>query len=181
MQVVLRHAAGDMRMVVLDADLALHRQRESEPGAHIVRVQVIRHRLRFHAEELLKVGQRFFEELEGFVILQIADVLAENGVPVFGDAESVLQLSSAGKKLMRCKPQIDWLGHISHATGAAPAPSLGRCGLRNHPRAYRYRDCGTETSRPTGSSRSHASSFEVTIGSSLRLPLVITRAVNSDG
>ena len=41
--------------------------------------------------------QRFAEKLHGLEVLQIADVLAQNGIPVFGEAESVLQLAAAGQ------------------------------------------------------------------------------------
>jgi hypothetical protein len=60
-------------------------------------MQIVRHSYRGDAKEAPQMFQRFPEELHGFDDLQIADVLAKDGVPVLGEAERVLQLAAAGK------------------------------------------------------------------------------------
>ena len=58
-------------------------------------MQIVRHGPRLHAEQLLQVGQRLLEKDQRLVILQVADVLAEDGVAPLGQAEGVLQLAAA--------------------------------------------------------------------------------------
>src|ERR1019366_10493650 len=51
-QMVFRHATGDMGVVMLHANFVLQRQFESETRAHVLRMQVVRHRSRFNPEKL---------------------------------------------------------------------------------------------------------------------------------
>ena len=79
-QSILGHATGDVRVMVLHADLLQVRHAQRVLRAQVPRMQIVRHGPRLHAEELLQVGQRLFKEDQRFVILHVADVLAEHRV-----------------------------------------------------------------------------------------------------
>src|SRR5215210_7246905 len=73
---VVRQATGDVCVVVLHA----HRRK---PRLH---------QLRLHVEEPAVVLDPFSEGTQGLVVLQVADVVAEEGVATLGQAEGVLEL-----------------------------------------------------------------------------------------
>src|ERR1035441_5166423 len=73
-QMVLRHATGDVRVMMLHADFVLQRQFQSETRAHVLSMQIVGYRSRFNPKKLLQVRQRFLEEHQSLVILQIANV-----------------------------------------------------------------------------------------------------------
>src|SRR5579871_2954175 len=99
LEVVLGHAACNMGMMVLDADLLESFELQRQFRAEVAGVQIVRDYSRRDAEEPLHMLQGFPEENQSFQILQIADVLAQNRVVVFSKAERVLQLASAGQNL----------------------------------------------------------------------------------
>ena len=70
-----------MRVMVLDSDLRNALQFQSVFGAEVERVQVMRHQARGDAKQLFQIGQRLLKEEQRFVILQVADMLAQAGVP----------------------------------------------------------------------------------------------------
>ena len=59
-------------------------------------MKIVCHGARLHAEQLLQILQRLFEECQRLEILQVANVLAHDCVVPFGQAKRVLQFSSAG-------------------------------------------------------------------------------------
>ena len=61
-------------------------------------MQVVGHRGGRHAKELLEVRECLFEEAQRLVILQVADVLAEDRVTALGKAEGVLQFAADGQQ-----------------------------------------------------------------------------------
>ena len=65
----------------------------------------MRHVLWLNAKELFQVRQRFLEKLQRLVVLQIADVLAQNGVVSFGQAESIFQFAATGKNGIELHPR----------------------------------------------------------------------------
>src|SRR5690349_19494465 len=84
-QSVLGHATGDVRVMMLYADLALNRQIERELGAEIRGMQVVGHYARFDAEQRFHALQGFLVKAQRFVILQVADVLAQECVMLLGE------------------------------------------------------------------------------------------------
>src|SRR5271165_4059315 len=59
-------------------------------------MEVMSHGLRMHAEEALHVVERLAEEDQRLIVLQVSDVLAENGVMAGGQAEGVLEFAACG-------------------------------------------------------------------------------------
>ena len=74
---------------------------QSIPGGHIVRVQVVGNHLRRYPEQVLEVGDALFVSQESLIIIQIADMMAEEGVAVFGQAEGVLEFCPGGQHRWR--------------------------------------------------------------------------------
>ena len=91
-QAIFRHARGDVRVMVLNADrwqaLAFGTC-ERIPRRHIVRMEIVRDHLRMHAKKLCQVRHPVFERTERFVILQVADVMAEESIAVAREAKGV--------------------------------------------------------------------------------------------
>src|SRR5258705_6188948 len=112
-EVVLSHATCDMSVMMLNTDLSFDFRLKGETGAHVVRVQIVRDRAWLDAEELLQIRECLVKELQRLVIFQVTDVLAENCVTVLGQAEGVLQFSTAGHQLLKRNTQVDWVRHIS--------------------------------------------------------------------
>ena len=73
-------------------------------------MQVVGDGARRDAEEVLQAGERLLEELHRLVVLQVADVLAEDGVAALGQAEGVLQLAAEGEDLVQFDAEVDGLG-----------------------------------------------------------------------
>ena len=127
-EVIFRHATGNVRMMMLHADFSFQRQFQREARAHVVGMQVVRHRPRFNPEKLLQVRQRFLEEHQRLVILQIANVLTQNCVGALGQAKRVLQLGAAGQDLASGMPR---------STGCGTYPRERRS-TRSRPSSYAH-------------------------------------------
>ena len=85
-----------MRVVVLDAfegQVQLHRVL----GGQVLRVQVVGHDLRVDVEQPAEVLDALGERAQGLGVLQVPDVLRDEGVAAPGQAERVLQLGAAGQ------------------------------------------------------------------------------------
>jgi len=100
---VFGHAARDMRVMVLDADLPAISHLQRELGAQVLRMQIVSHGGGRNAEELLHAVQRFAVEDQRFVVFEIADVLAQESVMILGEAERVLELGAASQNLSHWK------------------------------------------------------------------------------
>ena len=94
---VLGHAACDVGVMVLHADLFDARHVERQLGAEVHGVKIVGHRHGRDPEQFFHALQRFLEEHQRFVVLQVADVLAQEGVVFLRQAERVLQLGAAGE------------------------------------------------------------------------------------
>ena len=70
-------------------------------------MEVMRHGLRMHAEEALHVIERLAEEDQRLVVLQVSDVLAENGVMAGGEAEGVLEFAARGNHVRYGPAEVD--------------------------------------------------------------------------
>src|SRR5690242_8914943 len=60
-------------------------------------MQIVGDNFRFDLQNLLQVCNRFFEEVVALQVFQITDVLAEEGVLTFGEADCVLEFASHRK------------------------------------------------------------------------------------
>ena len=79
-----------MGVMVLDADGRQAGALQRVLGGQVLRMEIVRHGARLHAKELLQVAEGLLEEFEGFVVLQVADVLAQDGVPPLGETKGIL-------------------------------------------------------------------------------------------
>ena len=87
-------------------------------GGQVLRVQVVRHDLRVDVEQPAEVLDALGERAQRLGVLQVPDVVRDEGVPPPGQAERVLQLGAAGQHRPR-EPGCDGerLGDV--AAGAA--------------------------------------------------------------
>ena len=99
------------------ATLSLLRQRERVLGRQVLRMQVVGDDLRLEPEELLVDRDAGLEVLQRLEVLEVADVLAQEGVGVAREAEGVLELGAAGEHL-RERPRQ---GHRERGVAARPA------------------------------------------------------------
>ena len=70
-------------------------------GGQVLRVQVVRHDLRVDVEQPAEVLDALGEGAQRLGVLQVADVVRDERVPVLGQAERVLQLGAAGQDRAR--------------------------------------------------------------------------------
>jgi len=117
LQAVLGHTTGDVGVVVLHSDKRLSAAASRRPSvrpsplAHclllgifcrkIIGMHVVSDDPWIHLEEPLEVLDGGFVGPQGLQVLHVADVLAQEGVGVFGEAEGVLELGPAGQYLLK--------------------------------------------------------------------------------
>ena len=93
-KVVFRHATGDVCVMMLHSH-QLHSLLLKRPlGGEVVGMQVVCEGCRLDFENISQMIDRLNEELEAFRILQVSDMLAQEGVLSFGEANRVLQLAA---------------------------------------------------------------------------------------
>src|SRR5271165_2606884 len=80
-------------------------------------MQIVRYRHGRNAEETFEMIERLAEELHSFHVFEIADVLAQDGIAIFGQAQGVFQLAAAGQNLLYGHSEIDRLR--SEAAGSS--------------------------------------------------------------
>jgi hypothetical protein len=102
-----------MGMVVLDACLLDSLQIQGIFGGQVVGVEVISNQARFYPEKFLIQLEGTLKMLEGLPVFQIPDVLAEESIVFFGQAEGVFQLRSAGQSLDGREGQRKGIGSIA--------------------------------------------------------------------
>ncbi len=124
---VFRHASRDVGVMVLDPDglqafflPALARI----TGSQVIGMQVVGQQLGLDAEELLDMGDPVPKGLQGLVIFQVADVMAEEGVVLTGEAKGVFQLPASRQDGGGLPGQVHRVGGI-----AARAPQGNELGL----------------------------------------------------
>src|SRR5215469_17838869 len=96
LEMVLRHAAGNMRVMMLNTDegrVLLARP----PGGEVVGMKIVGDDLRAYFEDSLKMRDRLFEEFIALQIFQISEVLTQEGVLALGEADGVLQFAAHGE------------------------------------------------------------------------------------
>src|ERR1700678_1781730 len=123
-QVVLRHATANVRMMMLHANLPLNIRSKRHLGTHIAWMQIIRSHARFYAKHVLHVFECLFKKAHRLVVLQVANMLAENRIPILRQAESVLQLTAERENLFHRYLQIDRLWHKPARAPENPLPTL---------------------------------------------------------
>ena len=91
---MLGEDAGDVRVVVLHGHPfdVLHRLRVAR--GEVIGVQVVRDDGRLDLKDAPQVRRDLLEEVERHRALEVAQVLAEEGVPALGEAERALQLGA---------------------------------------------------------------------------------------
>ncbi len=123
-QAVFGHAGGNVGMVVLDANSRqplARRPLQRVARGQVVGVKVVGHRRRLDTEQPLQVGHAVLKGQQRLVILQIADVVTQEGVVVAGQAEGVLQLCPRGQQRGPAPRQPHRIGRVP------PRPAQGQC------------------------------------------------------
>ena len=130
---VVGQAGGDVGVVVLHADqvqaLVGVGEFQRVLGGQVLRVQVVRDHLRLDAEQPAEVRDALGERAQRLGVLQVPDVVRDEGVPPLGQAERVLELGAAGQHGAReaARSRRAARGRSRGSGGAAPA-GRGRCG-----------------------------------------------------
>jgi len=141
-EAIFGHAGGDVRVVVLHTEFRQPGDAQRVPGAEILRMKSYATARGSTRNSFFKLARRFFEEDHGLVVFEVADVLAQDGMPSFGEAEGrsstrAPQASNSGRGV-----PDPWFGAQSRATGGAHVRCLRRCALPSRPSACNYRGCG---------------------------------------
>ena len=69
----------------------------------VIRVHIYCYGFRFYMEEFLKFGNRLLKKFVGFVIFQVADMLAHNGQLVFAHSKTIHQFGACCQKTICVK------------------------------------------------------------------------------
>ena len=85
-------------------------------GRQIIRMQIAGQRAGADVKEPLKMADLLFIVFQGLEILQVADVLAQEGVFALAEAEACFLLGPAGENLHFLLRYGHWLGHIAART-----------------------------------------------------------------
>lgn len=91
-------------------------------GGEMVGMEIMDQRFRLKAEEFLKNLNRCLEVFQRLQILQVSDVLAQEGIVVPGYAEGILQLRTTGQDRTRGIREFYGIGGVS----PGPAKGLGQ-------------------------------------------------------
>ena len=111
---ILRHATGNVGMMMLHRDAGQSLQGESILAGEVARMEIVGHHLGGDGEEFGEVLDTVHERAIRPVILQIANVVAQEGMLLPGQTERVLELSATGEdgaKAGRGQPQ--WEGGVA--------------------------------------------------------------------
>jgi hypothetical protein len=82
-------------------------------GRQVIGVQVAGNDLRLHPEQALEVGNALLVRGERFVVLQVADVVAEEGVLAARQAEGILELGSGSQQGRQGEGQAERVGGVA--------------------------------------------------------------------
>src|ERR1017187_5020153 len=96
-KVILRHTTGNVCVVVLHANQLRSALFERPSGGEVVGMEVVGDDLRSNLENPLQMLDSFVEKAIAFCVLQISDVLAQESVLSFGEADGVLEFASDGQ------------------------------------------------------------------------------------
>ena len=119
---VVGQAGGDVRVVVLYPLQVDSVELDGVLGGQVLGVQVVRHDPRVDVEQPAEVLDALGERAQGLGVLQVPDVVGDEGVTVPGQAERVLKLGAAGQHGPgEAAAYRDGFGHV-----AAGAPEQHR-------------------------------------------------------
>src|ERR1035437_7058298 len=93
-KMILRHTTGDVGVVVLHANQPRPILLQRPLGGEVVGMKIVGDDLRLDFENPLQVLDRFVEKTITFHVLQISDVLAQESVLSFGEADGVFEFAS---------------------------------------------------------------------------------------
>src|SRR5450759_3707327 len=96
-KVILRHTTGDVGVVVLHANQLRPTLLQRPLGGEVVGMKIVGDDLRLDFEDQLQMLDRFVEKTITFDVFQISDVLAQEGLISFGEADGVLEFASDGQ------------------------------------------------------------------------------------
>ena len=159
-EMVLRHATGDVRMVMLHADLVLHLEASANrvlmyPGCRSCATArgVTRKSCLIWSSVSSKNSMRL-------VVFQIADVLAENGIVALREAERALQLATERQISSNSIPRSMVLRRIS---ARAAQHALAAFERADHGIVHTRLDVTVVDQKPVGDAAksAHASSFAI--------------------
>ncbi len=112
-----------MRVVVLytqQADILL---RKRPFGGQIIRMKIVGNDFRLDLENSRQMFDRFTEKSETLHILEIPDVLAQEGEVASSQADRALELSSYGKDRRKRATQLQGCRHIPSRSANLPHTS----------------------------------------------------------
>src|SRR4051794_12319791 len=110
---IFRHATGDVRVMMLHTDPSFNREFKGESRAHVSRMQIVRDRLRLHAKQLPQILECLLEKGERFVILEIADMLTDESVMIFGQAKGIFEFGATRKNLLQWNAEVHRMRNVS--------------------------------------------------------------------
>src|SRR6185437_14838074 len=119
-EMVFRHAAGNVRVMVLHADQRHDVSFLQGPLCReVIRMEVVSNSFGRDLQHFFKVMNGLFKELVALEILQIANVLAKKGVLALAKANRVLEFAAYSQNGRHFFAQKNW-----HRHKAARAPKL---------------------------------------------------------
>jgi len=86
-----------MRVMMLHADGSDAIELERVAGGEIVGMQIMSHQRRGNIEEPFEVFDALLKGSQGFVIFQIADVVAHESVAISCQAKGIFEMRAAGQ------------------------------------------------------------------------------------
>src|SRR2546425_820616 len=93
---MLGQHAGDMGMVMLDANFLGNVCVEGVFCCQVVGMQVIGNRLGINIEDALEMFNSFAVRGQCFQVLQVANVMADKGLSSLAQTEGILEMSATG-------------------------------------------------------------------------------------
>ena len=128
-QMILGHATGDMRVMVLNAYGLRFGLRESPTSGEIIWMKVIRDDGRPNFEDILKMIDRFLEEFVSLCVFEVANVLAQKCLVSLQHTNGAFQFSA------HCKRGREFFlqkyGYGNKAAGTSQLPDLSP-NMTNH-------------------------------------------------
>src|SRR5271157_1436851 len=174
-EVVLRHAACDVRVMVLHPDLRQLAVGQCPAGRKVIRMQIVSNGQGGDLQNALQVFDGLFEEAVAFCVLEVPDMLREKGMAALGQADGVLQFAADGEYRWHILAQKNWHWNKSARAAQLPRTPAGDSG---HGIVTAQQDIAVVDEKAVSLCNLRtASLLAMQIGSSLRLALVITSAI----
>src|SRR5581483_3186540 len=125
LQVILRHAARDVSMVMLNADFIHSLTAERPASREVIGMQVIGDATGRDFKDALEVRNHFVEEPVSFQVFEVADVLAQEGVTALREADRVFHFAAHGEDRWQFLSQENGHRHVSSRAPPLANPVTG--------------------------------------------------------